>query len=886
MTRWMWGSLLLLFLMGAPAEAQQPPRPGRLTITVADQTGAIIPNATVTLTGQEPATSTAKVAPVQTSPQGVAIVDGLLPGRYQLQAEFEGFDTAIVRDVRVRSGDNRQNVVLTIKKVEDSVVVGQDAASAASDRRGPTFGTVLTREQIDALSDDADEARRQLQELAGPGAVIRVDSFEGSPLPPKSQIRMIRISRDQFAAENHSAGGLIIEIVSQPGLGPLRGTFNTRLRDGSMTGRNPFHEKKGPERAQDYNFNLGGSLARGKTSFTLGVGGTTAFDTPTLNVARVSGTRSETLMRRPRENVSASFSLDHALTLDQTLRIGGNRSTSSSRNLGIGDWDEVERAYETEGSTYNFRAQHVGPVGRRFFINNRIQLGFTESESRSAVEAPTIRVLDAFTSGGAQQTGGARTRRFNAASDLDYVRGRHSVRTGVLLDGAWFSTNANSNYLGTYTFESLEAFQQNRPRSFTRRLGDPNLDYFNLQGAVYVQDDIRIRQNLSLSPGVRYEMQTHVSDFNNIGPRVGVTWAPGAAGRLSLRASAGIFYDWLGTNTYEQTLRVDGFRQRELNVGNPAFPDAGFEGVIPPVNRYLLGDTRLPRQLRFSGGLERGLTRTIRAGVTWAHMRGTSLRRGENLNAPVDGVRPDPAFANVIRVVSDARSRQDTLSVFLSGSLARAPVPGAPPVPASQQPRLDWRRASISGQYTAGWLRNNTDGDFWVAPSGSLDREWGVAPGDIRHRVTLQVSTGFLRNLSASWNLNVSSGSAYTLQSGIDSNGDLIFNDRPEGVDRNTLRATPQVSLNGFFNYSWTFGPPATSTQITGISIVNGVPQAVSINPQQAGRFRIGVQVNAQNITNRANYVGYTGVLTSPLFGRPRDVANPRRFDISLNFGF
>ena len=44
--------------------------------------------------------------------------------------------------------------------------------------------------------------------------------------------------------------------------------------------------------------------------------------------------------------------------------------------------------------------------------------------------------------------------------------------------------------------------------------------------------------------------------------------------------------------------------------------------------------------------------------------------------------------------------------------------------------------------------------------------------------------------------------------------------------------------------------------------------------------------MNAQNLTNRANYVGYTGVVTSRLFGLPRDVANPRRFDISVNFGF
>jgi len=884
--RLVWAFLLLAAAETA-AEAQTP-RTGRLAVTVADQTGAIIPNVTVTLTGLEQATSAVKPSPGQTSPQGIATFEGLAPGRYQLQAEFDGFEMGIVKELRVRAGDNRQNVILSIKKVEDTVVVGQDASSAASDRRGPTFGTVMTREQIDALSDDPEEARRQLQELAGPGAVIRVDSFEGSPLPPKSQIRMIRISRDQFAAENHSAGGLLIEIVSQPGLGPIRGTVNMRLRDGSMTARSPLVEKKGPERSQDYNFNLGGSLAREKTSFTLSVGGVSAFDTPTLTVARTSGTRSETLgMRRPREQVNASFSLDHALTLDQTLRISANRSSNANRNLGIGDFDELERAYETESTNTNFRVQHVGPVGRRFFINSRLQLMRSDSSSLSAVEAPTIRVLDSFTSGGAQQSGGSRTRRFNFASDLDYARGRHSVRTGLLLDGGWFHSDSFSNYLGTYTFESLEAFEQNRPRSYTRRIGDPNIDYFNLQGSLYLQDDIRLRPNLSLSPGVRFELQSHVRDFNNVGPRFGVTWAPGTGGRTTLRGSAGIFYDWLGTGTYEQTLRVDGFRQRELNIADPFYPVAGLDGVSPPVNRYLLGDPGMPRQVRFSGGVERGLTRTSRLGVTWSHMRGSSLRRGENLNAPVGGVRPDPQFANVIRVVSDASSRQDTATVFFNVSLARPAAPGASPLQARNAPRFDWRRASVTAQYTSNWLRNNTDGDFWVAPTGDLEQEWGVAPGDVRHRMIVQLSSQFLRNFNTSWLLNLASGTPYTLQTGLDDNGDLIFNDRPAGVARNTLRAPGQVSLNANFNYSFTFGPPATTAgQITGISIINGVPQAQTFAAPQTGRFRLGISVNAQNLTNRSNYTGYTGVMTSRLFGQARDVSNPRRFDISANFGF
>lgn len=74
---------------------------------------------------------------------------GLVAGRYTVQAEFPGFDTGVLTGVRVRAGDNRQTLVLKIQRLQDSITVGQDAQDAASDRRGPAFGTALTREQID-----------------------------------------------------------------------------------------------------------------------------------------------------------------------------------------------------------------------------------------------------------------------------------------------------------------------------------------------------------------------------------------------------------------------------------------------------------------------------------------------------------------------------------------------------------------------------------------------------------------------------------------------------------------------------------------------------------------------------------------------------------------
>ena len=111
-----------------------------------------------------------------------------------------------------------------------------------------------------------------------------------------------------------------------------------------------------------------------------------------------------------------------------------------------------------------------------------------------------------------------------------------------------------------------------------------------MQGGVYIQDDIKIRKNLTVTGGVRYEAQTHVPDKLNFAPRAGFTWAPFKSGKTTLRGSWGMFYDWLPTSTYLQTLQVDGVRQRELNIVNPSFPDPGDVGTTPPTNRYLLAE--------------------------------------------------------------------------------------------------------------------------------------------------------------------------------------------------------------------------------------------------------------------------------------------------------
>jgi hypothetical protein len=876
-------AMLALALAPMIATAQSQPAEGRLVITVVDTTAAVIQGAAVTVTGVDDATKSVAPATVQTTDKGVAFAPGLRLGRYSVRAEFPGFEPGLLKEVRVRAGDNRHVIVLALQKMQDTVTVGRDAQTSASDRRGPAFGSALTREQIEALSDDPDEMAQQLRDMAGPDAVLRVDSFEGGRLPPKSQIKAIHITRDAFAAENHSAGALFIDIITQPGMGPLRANTNYRLRDGSMSGRNPITDAKAPERMQNFGFGFGGSLIKQKSSFNINVNGMKSFDTPNSNSGLPNGTkRARTFdITRPREQVFVNGLFDYALTPDQTLRVGFMREQSSSRNLGVGEFDELERAYSTEDSSGTLRMQEAGPLGRRFFINTRLQVGWNNSESTSVVEAPTIRVIDWFTSGGQQIAGGRHTKRVNLASDLDYVRGMHSVRGGIVIDGSWYRSDDSSNYLGTYTFESNEDFLAGRARSYTRRVGDPNIKYGNVQSGIYLQDDIRVRRGLTFSPGIRYELQTHVHSYGNIGPRFGLTWAPFKDGKTTLRTSWGIFYDWLGTGTYEQTLRVDGFRQRELNIVNPSYPDPG-SAPLTAVNVYLLGDeTRMAKSNRVSLGVDRALTSRIRASVSYAYMRGSGLLRGNNLNAPIDGVRPDTDFANIIEVVPDAQSRQHTIGTNISLNLT---TPG----PTTGLAKWNWRRMNFNAGYNYGNTENNTEGAFSPPSTGSLADEWGPTANDVRHRFFMFLNSSALRGLNANLSISASTASPYTIRTGRDDNGDSIFNDRPIAVGRNTLRGVGQYNVNANFNYMIPIGRRTISAP-PGISIIaagGGAPVISTFANPDAARYRLNIFVNVQNLTNHRNYSGFVGTLTSQFFGQPSTVFGTRKVDIGMGFSF
>ena len=851
---------VVITAMPFSANAQTTQR-GRLTVTVADPSGAIIPGAAVSVIGlEEPAKST-PIPQAKTTDKGFATFEDLVVGRYSIRAEFPGFEMGLLRDFRVSRGDNKRIVILPLKNLEESVTVG--AANQAANRASRTFGLTVTQEQIQALSDDPDEMARQLNDIAGSGAILRVDSFEGQQLPPKSQIKSIHVTRDQFAAETEQPGSTFVDVITQPGIGPIRGGANASFRDGSMSARSQFTPTKGPEQIRGFGFNVGGALIKEVSNFSIAINGQNNFSTPNLNVALPTGKRFDVLnLRQPFKTVNVNGLFDYALTKDQTLRFGYSQNNNSRSNQGVGSYDLPERAFKSDNNRYTFRALEAGPIGRRTFINTRMTMSWMDFGNQSSVEAPTIIVQDAFTSGGAQQAGRVHGKNLTFASDVDYVSGINSWRGGVQVYADWYRANLSNNYLGTYVFSSLAAYEAGAPLLYTRSVGDPVLNFFHARVGAYFQDDIRVKKGLTLSPGLRYSYQTRVPDQAAFEPRVGITWAPTKSGKTTLRASGGIFHGWLDPGIWWQTVRSDSQHQRDIIVTNPSYPDPGPVGVVSPANTYVLGDYKLNKNLRYSAGIDQRFSPRASVNALYNYYHQDQLPRGKNLNTPVDGVRPNPGFGNIIATVTDAEIIRHEFFVNFNLSLVA-------PSPAVNRATFNWRRLAANGSYSYIRARRNAIGPFDVPASGTLATEWGRGPADNPYRVNVGLTSTQMKNLSVNVSLNASDGFPYTETTGFDENHDGLLNDRPAGVGIWMLRTTPVRTVSTRFTYNVPLG--ATAAPAAGAA------------PQ---RYRASVYVSINNLTNRANLTGFSGVRTSPFFLTPTGVQNPRKVDMGMNIAF
>jgi len=361
-------------------------------------------------------------------------------------------------------------------------------------------------------------------------------------------------------------------------------------------------------------------------------------------------------------------------------------------------------------------------------------------------------------------------------------------------------------------------------------------------------------KNLNISSGVRYETQTNIS-VNNVDPRLGFAYQ--LSKTLVLRGGAGVFHQRLVQNIVDQLLRFDGTHQEQIIIRYPLYPDPfadGTSSATPASLRAKSPVLRTPYNAISDITLEKTLPKGLGLTLSWDFSRGVHLYRSRNINAPppVSLNHPNPLAGNIFQVESSASSRSNNFTIGFRQTL-----------------RNKWNLNAF-GNYTLGWTYNDTDGNF-ALPENNYDLrgEWGRAPSDQRHRFVTGVTFRTFWNVGVNTNVQANSNRPYNIITGFDDNGDTTVNDRPPGVKRNSG-----------------IGPAYFNVNMSLQKVVTLKSEARRPSAKGAGGPNLAFILNLWNALNHPQYQNYSGVMTSPFFGRPNKANAPRNIELAMRFNF
>ena len=862
LTLLLWGGAVALPLLAPRAEAQTPR--ASLRVVVVDQTGAAIVSAAVRVTPQD-----ASAIDLASNERGQAVLSDLSPAAVQIHVEAPGF-APYDAQITLRRGNNNHTAALQIASLQEELVV-TDRDGAAS--RESSFSTTLNEDDLAGLPDDPDEFEEALRQMAGGDAVFQVNGFRGGRLPPKNQIRQVRFRTNAYGAENHEAGHAFIDVQTKPGMSDWTGNANLGLRDDVLNARNAFAGTRAPEQFRRFSGNILGPLKKERTSFTFNVEGNASYDSQTI-VAETPEGRFTGLVRRPVDRAEVTFGVEHALTAKQTLRFEYQHRDDERRNLGVGDFSLPERAFTRESGLHQVRGSLNTILGKAAFNELRVEFRAEDTAQRSVSSDPAIVVIDAFTRGGAGLASDRGLKALDIVNNTDFTFGKHVFRAGARVEAGAYRWLDARNANGTFTFGSLEAFAAGSPTTYTQRLGQVQTSFSQVQVAAYLQDDFRVNKNLSLSVGVREEVQNHVSDPMNFMPRAGFSWNPFGS-KTTIRGGFGLFHDWLSADVYDQTLRVNGVDQRDLLILDPGYPDAsiGASAVVLPGGRVQLANVDLPASQQFSIGAERSIGN---ATVQASYMRQDGWRqlRSTNVNAPDEhGARPEEGVGTVAEIASTGKLRANRL--YLTGNY-----------------RIPQKRAMFAVNYVWSDSKNSADNALSLpADSRNPDAEWGPSAQDIRHRIFTMFNFPLPKGARGNIMSQAQSGLPFTITTGRDDNRDGVTNDRPAGIGRNTERGTWRWDLNARVSRGFGFGGQRTEASGGGATIQRragdgeGAPMMMMME-RSNDRFRVDFYVQGYNLLNHVNYVNFSGNRLSPFFGLPTSAGPARRVEVGMQFAF
>ncbi len=277
-------------------------------------------------------------------------------------------------------------------------------------------------------------------------------------------------------------------------------------------------------------------------------------------------------------------------------------------------------------------------------------------------------------------------RRYQVVNNLTYTVGSHSIKVGVDVNHVSDEIDNPSNFGGSYSYSNALTYGRDliardngivarNYTSYTQNFGIPGLTFSTTDFAVFAQDQWRIRRNVTINYGLRYDLQrlpdpvapnpeipetTRINQAkSNFGPRIGIAWDLFGDQKTLIRGGYGIYYGRTPNGTIFNALTQTGLRDLQTGLpdltrtvvgisinpnttGAPVFPNTLSEfptNLATSTNVFRLApDFKNPRLQELNIGIERQLLNNLSVSASFIYTK------GERLPVTFDTNLPEPGF--------------------------------------------------------------------------------------------------------------------------------------------------------------------------------------------------------------------------------------------------
>jgi outer membrane receptor protein involved in Fe transport len=682
---------------------------------------------------------------------------------------------------------------------------------------------------------------------------------------PIGAVQEVAVLTNAFSAEFGWTAGPALNIVTKSGTNAVRGEGLYLARPGGMQAKT--FSTKGfcppsvstcttpstlvainpadlPDTLNQVSGSIGGPIVRDKT-FVFGSADytrqdRTTFLSSTLPAFVLPADGSLSYVGHYRQGL-VNGRVDHKLTPAQTLMVRGNYDhfyDTNPNDAVVGtSAPTVARRY-TRGSE-SLGVNHTTVVSSnllneaRFAYLNGDPVTLWESQNPSTTYTRAGSVP--FTIGESRASN-IRGHQVQFADTASWSRGPHTLRFGgsvIRHTSGGMGSEPGQATLGTFTFVNTttapftqltlaDVQQYTQPINY----GITSYEMNQWMSVAFVQDRLRVTNQITVDAGLRYDRQTLTTAANNFAPRLGFAWQPRGDSRLVIRGGYAMYYTQIRANAIAGALTggLDGLVTYTATPGQTGFPTCLTGGCLPvPIDPRTLPLAQQPARnitiqagrrdfyapqlatygLNFdllpnypdafvnprsqvtSMGAEREIVRGFFAGADYVGQHWTNLDRSVDLNAPAPFDRTGPgqvrtvAAANVTRPIVPVNGGVRQVNVLMN--LAEADYDGLQ----TQVSYRGNRKFQATFSYTLSKATNTTEpdgnginpNDASIARLGEQER--GPSVVDQRHRAVIMGSYDLLDNITAGTLMQFASARPFNATTGVDNNGDGANNDRP-----------------------------------------------------------------------------------------------------------